>query len=55
MHEGEKIKEAEHFLDRLNEADIDTIQYEVSAFLTAARSALVYALEEAKSRPGGQR
>src|SRR5262245_53350076 len=40
------------------EASIDdpkAFQYELSAFLSAARSVLQYALEEAKQKPNGQR
>lgn len=54
MHEQDKIDEAAHFLARINGADISTIQFEVSAFLSAARSALQYAHKEASGKPGGQ-
>jgi hypothetical protein len=35
--------------------DPEAFQYELSAFLSAARSVLQYALEEAKQKPNGQR
>lgn len=57
MHEREKLNEATYFLRRM-EASInspDAFQYELSAFLSAARSVLQYALEEAKQKPNGQR
>ena len=57
MHEDLKIAEAQHFLqERIRSAPRDqaVTRYSVSAFLTAARSALQYALEEAQCKPGGQ-
>ena len=55
MHEESKIQEAEHFLMRLREArDRQTVCFELSAFLSAARSALQYALKEAETKTGGQ-
>jgi hypothetical protein len=57
VHEQEKLKEAKYFLRRM-EASIDdpgAFQYELSAFLSSARSVLQYALEEAKQKPNGQR
>ncbi|MDQ7839356.1 MAG: hypothetical protein RDU59_12785 [Thermodesulfobacteriota bacterium] len=57
MHEQEKLKEARYFARRM-EASIDdpeAFQYELSAFLSAARSVLQYALDEAKQKPNGQR
>jgi len=57
VHEQEKLKEARYFARRM-EASIDdpkAFQYELSAFLSAARSVLQYALEEAKQKPNGQR
>lgn len=57
VHEQEKLKEARYFFRRM-EASIDdpgSFQYELSAFLSAARSVLQYALEEAKKKPNGQR
>jgi hypothetical protein len=57
VHEQEKLNEAKYFLERM-EASIDNpgaLQYDLSAFLSAARSVLQYALEEAKQKPNGQR
>lgn len=56
MHEKQKINEARYFLNRLASVDLDrdSFIFELSAFLTAARSALQYALLEAKSKQGGQ-
>jgi hypothetical protein len=54
MHEDSKIAEAEHFLGKLNSADHEHVRFELSAFLTAARSALQYALEEAQTKAGGK-
>ena len=57
MHEDLKIAEAQHFLQELIRSarrDPAVSRYSVSAFLSAARSALQYALEEAKCKPGGQ-
>ena len=56
MYEQEKLDEARHFLSRMV-ASTDqpkTFGYELSAFLSAARSVLQYALEEAKGKSGGQ-
>lgn len=56
MNEDHKIKEARYFLAKLAQPELEhcTFAYELSAFLTAARSALQYALDEVKSKPGGQ-
>jgi hypothetical protein len=57
MHEDLKIAEAQHFLQELiRSAPRDPVvtRYSVSAFLSAARSALQYALEEAKCKQAGQ-
>jgi hypothetical protein len=57
MHEDLKIAEAQHFLQELIRSaprDPAVTRYSVSAFLSAARSALQYALEETKCKPGGQ-
>jgi hypothetical protein len=57
MHEDLKIAEAQHFLQELIRSaprDPAVTRYSVSAFLPAARSALQYALEEAKCKPGGK-
>jgi len=56
MHEQDKLDEAQHFLERMAQSpEPKTFRFELSAFLSAARSALQYALEEAKSKAGGQR
>ncbi|HVI57744.1 MAG TPA: hypothetical protein VM619_02570 [Luteimonas sp.] len=56
MNEDHKIEEAQYFLDKLAnpELELREFSFELSAFLTAARSALQYALEEARLKPGGQ-
>ena len=56
MNEQHKINEARYFLGRLNSSHESPAEYsyDLSAFLSAARSALQYALEEAKTRSGGQ-
>lgn len=56
MNEDHKIEEAQHFLHKLANPGLDLreFSFELSAFLTGARSALQYALEEAKLKPGGQ-
>lgn len=56
MHEAEKIAEARFFLNRMTtEADQPAaFRYQLSAFLSAARSALQYALEEVKADPLGK-
>jgi len=55
MHEQDKLDEAQHFLQRMGQSpEPKTFRYELSAFLSAARSALQYALEEARNKPGGQ-
>lgn len=57
MHEQEKLNEARYFLQRM-EASINepqAFQYELSAFLSAARSVLQYAFEETTNKPNGRR
>jgi hypothetical protein len=55
MHEKDKLCEAQYFLGHLKELLApDGFRYELSAFLSAARSALQYALEEAKTKGQGQ-
>lgn len=54
MHEAEKLDEAKHFLSRMA-VSIDnpnTFRFGLSAFLSAARSVLQYALKEAKTKGG---
>jgi hypothetical protein len=56
MHEQEKLGEASYFLTgmigSLNSRD--AFKYGLSAFLSAARSVLQYALDEAKTKAGGK-
>ncbi len=55
MHEQDKLDEAQYFLNRMGQSPGPrTFRFDLSAFLSAARSALQYALEEAKSKSGGQ-
>lgn len=56
MHEAAKLDEAEYFLKRMASVaeDRNAHTYNLSAFLSAARSVLQFALEEAESKPGGQ-
>lgn len=59
MHEPEKLREAEFFhtqmLAHRRDADVIPFKYYVSAFLSAARSVLQYALDEAQGKPAGQK
>ena len=57
MNEDTKIAEADYFLQRLIKTaprDPVATRFETSAFLSAARSALQYARDEASSKSGGQ-
>ena len=55
MHEDFKIQEADQYLRHLRDADTRLkFRFALSAFLSAARSALQYALKEARTKPGGQ-
>lgn len=55
MHEDFKIQEAEYHLSRMQEtAGQESFRFELSAFLSSARSVLQYALKEAETRTGGQ-
>jgi hypothetical protein len=56
MYEQEKLEEARYFLSRMAASTNQpkTFRYELSAFLSAARSVLQYALEEVKAKPNGQ-
>lgn len=56
MNEQHKLAEAHYFLSRLNSSlpNPQAFSFELSAFLSAARSVLQYALDEAKTKPGGQ-
>ena len=52
MHERRKVLEAEIFLKLMQErsASAEDLRHSLSAFLSAARSTLQYALEEARAR-----
>jgi hypothetical protein len=56
MNERHKLKEAHYFLTRLGmfSPHMKAFSFELSAFLSAARSVLQYAYEEAKTKSGGQ-
>ena len=56
MHEQHKIDEAEYFLGRMavSEHVLKDLTYNLSAFLSASRSALQYALREARKTPNGE-
>jgi len=56
MHEEKKIREAKYFYSRMIEEqkNRDNFTYNLSAFLSCARSVLQYVLEEARPKPGGQ-
>ena len=56
MHELDKIKEAKYFLSQIlhEKENFENFKYNLSAFISSARSVLQYALEEAKIKNGGQ-
>jgi hypothetical protein len=56
MHEQIKLDEAKHFIRGMIRArgTPEEFGYELSAFLSAARSVLQYSLAEAKAHPAGQ-
>jgi len=55
MYENMKIQEAEYFLSRMCENnERPFFIYNLSAFLTAARSVLQYALKESETKPNGK-
>jgi len=56
MHEKDKIIEAEYFYSRMKQEqhDRDAFRHNLSAFLSAARSVLQYALKEAETKTGGK-
>jgi hypothetical protein len=56
MHEQAKIEEARYFSEQLSALvnERDKFKFSLSAFLSAARSALQYACKEAKDKAGGQ-
>jgi hypothetical protein len=57
MNEGQKIQEALYFYAQMlsNYEDRQNLVFNLSAFLSASRSAMQYALEEAKTKRGGQK
>lgn len=57
MNEQRKLDEATFFLTKMREVADNPVEFEhyLSAFLSASRSVLQYALEEAKTKSGGQR
>src|SRR2546425_8857182 len=56
MYEDEKLEEATYFLGQMRSflEDPKVFRFNLSAFLSAARSIAQYALKEAQSKPGGQ-
>jgi len=56
MHEKIKLTEAKYFYNRMIEErdNIKHFKYNLSAFLSSARSILQYALKESKTKQGGQ-
>src|SRR5438477_12783348 len=57
MHEEPKLREGAYFLLQMRSflQDPEVFRYNLSAFLSAARSVVQYALKEARTKPGGQR
>ena len=57
MFEEEKLNEARYFYGRMiaKQGDSTIFKYYLSAFLSAARSALQYLLREANQKPGGMK
>lgn len=57
MHERKKIEEAKYFYSKMIEEQIhrEKFIYNLSAFLSSARSVLQYALKEAKIKEEGQK
>jgi hypothetical protein len=59
MHERQKLDEARFFLRQMqataqNAHALHPLTWQLSAFLSSARSVLQYALDEAKTKPGGR-
>lgn len=56
MYEQEKLKEAKYFFNRMRAVtdEPESFHFELSAFLSSARSILQYGNEEAKTKSGGQ-
>jgi len=57
MNEEVKLREARYFLDRMEAErhDPERFRFNLSAFLSAARSAAQYALNEASGKGAGRR
>jgi hypothetical protein len=55
-HEKKKLAEAKYFYSQMHQEinDREKFTFNLSAFLSAARSVLLYVLEEAKTKKGGQ-
>jgi len=56
MYEDDKLKEATYFLGQMRSSlqDPEVFRFNLSAFLSAARSIAQYALKEAQTKPRGQ-
>jgi len=56
MHERKKLEEAKYFYSKVIEEQEhrENFTYNLSAFLSPARSVLQYTLNEARTKPGGQ-
>src|SRR6266699_5877290 len=56
MYEDDKLKEATYFLGQMRSSlqDPEVFRFNLSAFLSAARSIAQYALKEAQTKPQGQ-
>ena len=56
MHEKKKLEEAKYFYSKMIEEQRhrENFTYNLSAFLSSARSVLLYALDETKTKSGGQ-
>jgi len=56
MHESKKLRETKYFYSKMIEEQghRENFTHNLSAFLSSARSVLQYALNEAKTKPGGQ-
>jgi len=57
MHEKQKLEEAKYFYSRMIEEqkNREHFKYNLSAFLSSARSVLQYALKEAEGKTGGRK
>lgn len=56
MYEQQKLEEASYFYTQMlvNVGDFDVFKYNLSAFMSSARSVLQYALSEAQTKTDGQ-